>query len=183
MSAIPTGFEHRVRERLGHFVRIHWDRMVSFARSVAPQGNEALAEELVQDALAGILETGIVLPESDHEALAIMRQRIRNLGSNLRRRERIRRAEPLDAEGITAGGAASDPWRQAWRTFAARDLDLAMTRLTMAERDVADLHVLEEWTFEEIAGHRGSSIRTVKELNRRARRKLRETLEARYGMG
>lgn len=69
------------------------------------------------------------------------------------------------------------------RTFAARDLDLAMTRLTMAERDVADLHVLEEWTFEEIAGHRGSSIRTVKELNRRARRKLRETLEARYGMG
>lgn len=163
--------------RLDRLVRDYRHAMISAARPFAPHGEEATAEDIVQDALAAILEKGITLPGTDEEALRVVTCRIRNLGLNRRRRERVRRTEPLDETHFADHGDATVAWKEAWKVQLARDLTAAMETLTNAERDVLRLHIFEDRTFADVAQNRRCSPKTAKELYRRARRKLREQMK------
>jgi RNA polymerase sigma-70 factor (ECF subfamily) len=100
-----------------------------------------------------------------------------NAARDLRRREEIRRAVPLDVLGDSvptrSGATAEDEVihrERLWR------LQAALRELRPAEREVFILRQDTGLTYEEIAEARGYPVGTVKTLMRMALRKLRHRL-------
>lgn len=166
------------RIRLGRLVRDHRPSMVSFARTITPQMGGAAAEGIVQDALVLILDRPVTLPEADPDALAVVMGYIRNVALNRRRKDLVRQSEQLDARHAEL---RSDAWVEAWRIQARRDFEAAYEGLTPGERGVVRARLLGGRSFKEIADDRHCGVKSVKELYRRGRRKMRQELDARYG--
>lgn len=124
----------------------------------------AAAEDIVQDAFAGLLAS-TVLPE---DPLQYLRTSVRN-GCYTRLRRRLRwsmRDMPLLDLATPAGVDGGE--RVA--------LERALRTLPAEQREVVHLHVYEGWTFREVAGMSGESINTIASRYRYALARMREAL-------
>lgn len=144
----------------------------AFAVALAGTRDEQDAEDVCQDAFVRALERLEECRRPSQFAgwlLAI----VRNRAQNVRRREQVRRAAPLEATTIAT---CDSPVRDAERSELRVRLTKAMDRLTMEECDVVLLHDLEGRTHREIADALGISEVSSRQRLFQARRRLREEL-------
>lgn len=100
---------------------------------------------------------------------------VRNQAFDLRRRRRVRAAEPLEA-AESRSSHAREPLLFAERGDLREHLEAALVTLTDLRREVLLLHDLEGWRHGEIAEHLGIAEGTVRAHLFRARRDLRARL-------
>jgi RNA polymerase sigma-70 factor (ECF subfamily) len=167
------------REAFGRLVRRHLPAAHSAALVVL--GDAADAEDVCQDAfLTALTRLEECRPEEKFRAWLLVI--VRNRAIDLRRRQRVRAAEPLDATdgaGVAPLALASrlpGPHDEAERSDMRRRLEAALATLTSVRREVVLLHDLEGWTHREIAAHLGVAEGTVRAHLFWARRALRERL-------
>jgi len=154
--------------------------MVRFALRFLPGREEAIAEEIVQDALIRMLKGPVVLPTGEQEGLAVLCKVVENTARNRRRSEEMRRMQLFDDDRAAYGSEVSF-WGTLRTLELRRDLDAALESLTPGQRQVVEMHLVGGLTFAEVAEARGCAAKTAKELYRRGRRKLMEALKDRYG--
>ena len=152
-------------------------------------GETADAEDVCQDAfVAALAHLDECRPEEKFRPWLLTI--VRNRALDLRRRQRVRAAEPLDdrwergsGEASAAAAATGDrgPLRAAEDADARTHLRAALDTLTDVRREVVLLHDLEGWTHREIAAHLGLAEGTVRAHLFWARRRLREALSAEFG--
>ena len=172
------------REAFGQLVRRHLPAAQSAALAVTL--DESDAEDVVQDAfLTALTRVDECRPEEKFRAWLLVI--VRNRAIDLRRRQRVRLAESLDAvDGDGMGGATlaptalasriPGPFEETERADVRRRLQAALATLTDVRREVVLLHDLEGWSHREIAGHLGLAEGTVRAHLFWARRALRERL-------
>lgn len=146
------------------------------AVALAVLGNSEDAEDVCQDGFVTALERlESCRPEEKFRPWLLTI--VRNRALDLRRRRRVRAAEPLDeVGGATPASPRADPLRAAERSNARDHLAAALAMLTDVRRDVLLLHDLEGWTHPEIAEHLGLAVGTVRAHLFWARRHLRDRL-------
>ena len=106
---------------------------------------------------------------------------VRNRAIDLRRRQRVRRADSLDVVGETvAAPPGLGPLRDAERADVRAHLERALATLTDVRREVVLLHDLEGWSHREIGTHLGLAEGTVRAHLFWARRDLRRRLSAEW---
>ena len=165
----------------GRLVRRHLP--AAEAAALAVVGERADAEDVCQDAFVSALEhIERCRPEEKFRPwlLAI----VRNGALDLRRRQKVRAAEPLEAADVARRGDEGDaasPLRDAERAEIGAHLRAALERLTDVRREVVLLHDLEGWTHREIARHLGLAEGTTRAHLFWARRRLREILGGTFG--
>jgi RNA polymerase sigma-70 factor (ECF subfamily) len=151
-------------------------------------GESADAEDVCQDAFVAALQhLDECRPEEKFRPWLLTI--VRNRALDLRRRQRVRAAEPLDdrwargSDEPRAVGSIDEqgPLRAAENADTRSHLRAALDRLTDVRREVVLLHDLEGWTHREIAAHLGLAEGTVRAHLFWARRRLRETLSAEFG--
>lgn len=167
--------ESPIRDRAPWLVTDCWDTLVLHARQKLGE-DSGLAEDVAAEAVArfacGAFDE-IEIPPG--RTLAFALGVVRKLALNLKRREcklLLTRQEPEAPVSVDA----IDPILQS-------RIDRAMRVPSRSERDVIGLHYLESWTVAEIATARGVSPKTVKELLRRGRRKLKVELQSTWDNG
>ncbi|HET7458050.1 MAG TPA: RNA polymerase sigma factor [Gemmatimonadaceae bacterium] len=155
-------------------------------------GESADADDVCQDAfVAALAHLEECRPEEKFRPWLLTI--VRNRALDLRRRQRVRAAEPLEEwtdhrssdEGRGGGGigpaSGRSPLRDAENADARTHLQAALDTLTDVRREVVLLHDLEGWTHREIATHLGLAEGTVRAHLFWARRRLREALSAEFG--
>jgi RNA polymerase sigma-70 factor, ECF subfamily len=147
--------------------------------ALAVAGGAADADDVCQDAFMTALERlDSCRPEEKFRPWLLTI--VRNRAIDLRRRQRVRAAEPLEtAEPATAGNVRSaepSPLRAAERADARAHLQAAVAGLTDVRREVLLLHDLDGWSHPEIAAHLGLAVGTVRAHLFWARRDLRARL-------
>ncbi len=156
-----------------YLCRHHWAGLLASARSALAPSMRHQAPDVVADVLAGICHGRFpALTHSEVDVLAYAAGIIRNQARHVNRT----RGREADLRPHVSSKQIPEPVRLALRVWIGRDVLLALDRLTPREREVATLHWVEEWSDREIADASGTSVSTVRELLRRARRKLRESL-------
>jgi RNA polymerase sigma-70 factor, ECF subfamily len=130
------------------------------------------AEDICQDAFVRVIERLDECRAPDRFAAWFFRI-VRSTSHNFRRRERLRRGEPLDD---TSARSMDDPVREAERADLRRRLGKALVTLSDVESEVVLLHDLEGWTHSAIATALGVSEVSSRQHLFVARRKLRENL-------
>lgn len=174
------------REAFGQLVRRHLPAVHSAALSVLRDAADA--EDVAQDALLNAL-TRIEECRPEEKFRAWLLVIARNRAIDVRRRQRVRAVEPLDAaDGVPSGGKGglpmalasrfAGPLEEAERADARRHLEAALATLTDVRREVVLLHDVEGWAHREIAAHLGVAEGTVRAHLFWARRALRERLRA-----
>ena len=169
----------------GQLVRRYLATAHGVARAVL--GNPDDAEDVCQDAFVAALERlDDCRPEGKFRPWLLTI--VRNRAIDLQRRQRVRRAEPLESlsraaasDGASAAALASrdaGPLRMAERAELRAHLEAALAALTDVRREVVLLHDLEGWSHREIAEHLGLAEGTVRAHLFWARRRLRERLSA-----
>jgi RNA polymerase sigma-70 factor (ECF subfamily) len=149
-------------------VAVHIPRLRRYARALA--GERYAADDLVQDTLERALNKfHLWRPGSDLRAwlFALMH----NVFVNQLRARGARPEEPLDEQFDVAAAAAGD-------RLAVRDLDAALARLPVEQREVVLLVGLEELSYAEAARALGIPIGTVMSRLFRGRERLRALLAA-----
>ena len=170
----------------GQLVRRHLP--AAHGAAYALLGETADAEDVCQDAfVAALAHLEECRPEEKFRPWLLTI--VRNRALDLRRRQRVRAAEPLDdrwergSDEPRAVGSIDEqgPLRAAENADTRTHLRAALDRLTDVRREVVLLHDLEGWTHREIAAHLGLAEGTVRAHLFWARRRLRETLSAEFG--
>lgn len=158
-----AAFEALVRRHIG----------AAYAVALATLGEPAEAEDATQDALVRALER---LEDCRDPARfgAWLITIARNRAYSLRRRRRVREAEPL--EHVRGGDARADTSSRVERTELREHLTQALDALSEVQREVVLLHDLEGWTHREIGERLDMPEGTVRSHLFYARKKLRETL-------
>jgi RNA polymerase sigma-70 factor (ECF subfamily) len=147
-------------------VAVHIPRLRRYARALV--GERHAADDLVQDTLERALNKfHLWRPGSDLRAwlFAIMH----NVFVNQLRARGARPEEPLDESFDIAAAAAGD-------RLEVRDLDTALARLPVEQREVVLLVGLEELSYAEAARALGIPIGTVMSRLFRGRERLRALL-------
>ncbi len=174
------------REAFGQLVRRHLAAAHSAAMAVVNDPTDA--EDVAQDAfLTALTRLDECRPEEKFRPWLLVI--VRNRAIDMRRRQRVRATEPMEAAdgGDAKGGGVSalpatlasrfpSPYEEAERADARRRLEAALATLTDVRREVVLLHDLEGWSHREIAGHLGLAEGTVRAHLFWARRALREKL-------
>jgi RNA polymerase sigma-70 factor, ECF subfamily len=152
-------------------VRRHID--AAHAVALAELADRRDAEDAVQDSFIAALER---LEDCRDGASfgAWLRQIVRNRARSVRRRERIREADPLDR--AAAASSTHSPLRDLERTRLRQRLEDALRTLTEVQRTVVLMHDLEGYRHREIAVELGIPEGTVRSHLFLARRALRERL-------
>lgn len=154
----------------------YWDQFLWTANHALFDYARAFAPDVVSDVIIDVGQGAFPgLPDAEFNAARFVRNVIRHRAVHINRRE----ARLVSLSDETWSGETLDPWQPGARALLARDVRDALSCLAPREREVAALHWLDQWSCREIAGALGISLRTVKELLRRARRRLRTSL-ARY---
>jgi RNA polymerase sigma-70 factor (ECF subfamily) len=160
------------------------------AAALAVLGDGADAEDVCQDAfVAALNRLDDCRPEEKFRPWLLTI--VRNRAIDLRRRQRVRRADSLDVVGGGGGGSGGDatlavattaggPLRDAERADARAHLAAALATLTDVRREVVLLHDLEGWSHREIGAHLGLAEGTVRAHLFWARRDLRRRLSAEW---
>lgn len=161
-------------DAFGRLLRRHLP--AAHAVALAVLGSADDAEDVCQDGFVTALERlDSCRPEEKFRPWLLTI--VRNRALDLRRRKRVRAAEPLDEAGGTAPPSLdASPLRAAERANARDHLAAAIATLTDVRRDVLLLHDLEGWTHPEIADHLGLAVGTVRAHLFWARRDLRARL-------
>ena len=169
-----AGDEHA----FGALVRKHV--RAAHAAALVVLGDAAEAEDAVQDAFVSALKRlEDCRPEEKFRPWLLTI--VRNRAIDLRRRQRVRRADSLDVVGETvAAPAAHGPLRDAERADVRAHLERALATLTDVRREVVLLHDLEGWSHREIGEHLGLAEGTVRAHLFWARRDLRRRLSAEW---
>ena len=179
------------REAVGQLVRRHLTAAHSAAMAVV--GDPTDAEDVAQDAfLTALTRLDECRPEEKFRPWLLVI--VRNRAIDVRRRQRVRAAEPMDAADAVPGGGGDgrggspmptalasrfpSPHEEAERADVRRRLEAALATLTDVRREVVLLHDLEGWSHREIAGHLGLAEGTVRAHLFWARRALREKLRS-----
>jgi RNA polymerase sigma-70 factor (ECF subfamily) len=168
------------REAFGQLV----DRYLSAAHAaaLAVLGSSADAEDVCQDSfLAALDRLEDCRPEEKFRPWLLTI--VRNRAIDLRRRQRVRQAEPLEVLGAASGAGVSAPLRDAEQADARAHLVAAIGTLTDVRREVLLLHDLEGWTHPEIAAHLGLVVGTVRAHLFWARRDVRARLSPEFRGG
>ena len=178
------------REAFGQLVRRHLAAAHSAALAVSNDPTDA--EDVAQDAfLTALTRLDECRPEEKFRPWLLVI--VRNRAIDVRRRQRVRATEPMEAAdaGVVGGGEAGralsampaplasrfpSPHEEAERADTRRRLEAALATLTDVRREVVLLHDLEGWSHREIAGHLGLAEGTVRAHLFWARRALREKL-------
>jgi RNA polymerase sigma-70 factor, ECF subfamily len=131
------------------------------------------AEDAVQDSFIIALER---LEECRDGAAfgAWLRQIVRNRARSVRRRERIRQTDPLDA--VASAASTQSPLQDLERNRLRERLETALRTLTDVQRAVVLMHDLEGYRHREIAAELDMPEGTVRSHLFFARRALRERL-------
>jgi RNA polymerase sigma-70 factor (ECF subfamily) len=172
------------RDAFGQLVRRHLEAAHGAASALL--ADPADAEDVVQDAFVGALERlESCRPEEKFRGWLLVS--VRNRALDLLRRQRVRRALPLDAppearapELALLSSAGPGPAVEAERGDARVHLAAALATLTETRRTVVLLHDVEGWTHREIADQLGVAEGTVRAHLFWARRALRERLSAEW---
>ncbi|HUF51343.1 MAG TPA: sigma-70 family RNA polymerase sigma factor [Longimicrobiales bacterium] len=155
-----------------HLARRERGRLVEAARWELG-GDQAEAEDIASDVITAVLEERFEdrfhLPARDGQAVAYALTVTRNM-ARTRGRATRRRASLISAHMIRDSGASTPP--AAIEPKLAAAVNQALARLTPRERELAELHWMYGATTGEIARRLAISQNTVKELLRRARKKL-----------
>lgn len=160
-------------ERARHLYMHYGDALERSARRALFAHTQSDAMDLVCEVIADTGDGAFPgLPRDDTKALAFLEGVIRHRASHINRREARMVALPED----DVLGDVSDAWQCAARVVVARDIGRALKTLTPREREMATLHWIEGWSSRQIGESLGVSVRTVKELLRRGRRRLRSNL-------
>jgi RNA polymerase sigma-70 factor, ECF subfamily len=166
----------------GALVRRHLP--AAHAAAVAVLGDAADAEDACQDAfISALRRIDDCRPEEKFRPWLLTI--VRNRAIDLRRRQRVRMADSLDAVGEAPAAAlatspASGPLRDAERADIRAHLAAALGSLTDVRREVVLLHDLEGWSHREIGHHLGLAEGTVRAHLFWARRDLRRRLSAEW---
>jgi RNA polymerase sigma-70 factor, ECF subfamily len=152
----------------------------AYAVALAQLGEEADAQDAVQDAFVTALERIEECRKPDQFGSWLM-SIVRNRARDHRRYRAVRDALPLDA----AGGAVSraDPHQDAESAQLRGDLLGAMETLTELQREVVLLYDIEGWSHREIGERLGISDGSARVHLFNARRALREWLTERHREG
>lgn len=143
----------------------------AYAVAFAKTGNAMDAEDVVQESFVKALER---LDECDPDRFgAWLLTIVRNRAHNVRERERVRAAAPLETVAAAAPERAD---RTAERHELAEALTTALSRLPEAQRAVVLLHDLEGLPHREIAEALGISEVMARQHLFQARRALRSAL-------
>jgi RNA polymerase sigma-70 factor, ECF subfamily len=162
------------RDAFGRLVRAHLPAAHAVATGVLGNGDDA--DDVCQDAFVTALRRlDSCRPEEKFRPWLLTI--VRNRALDLRRRQRVRDAEPLDhVEARAPASKDPSPLRAAERANARDHLAAALSTLTDVRRDVLLMHDLEGWTHPEIAEHLGLAVGTVRAHLFWARRDLRARL-------
>ena len=134
-------------------------------------GNRADADECFQEAFLAALE--VSRRERIKQWRALL-QRLATARAVDRLRERARRRsreQPADMNAL----CDAEPQSLLDAEFSER-LRVAIARLPRKQAQVFSLHCLDDWSYQEIAGHMGISINAVGVLLHRGRKHLRRLL-------
>lgn len=150
----------------------HWDHLVREAERALFSYAHAHAEDLVAGLIAHVT-TGRFkeFPNTTERVLKFAKGVVRNRARDINRREARWVQSPGQSllEKRLVAAADLDPLLR-------REIEDALAHLTPREREVSKLHWLDGWPTPQLAEKLDIRPRTVKELLRRARRKLRERL-------
>lgn len=160
----PDAFERLVRRHL----------RAAYLVALAAIGEVADAEDICQDAFIIALERLDDCRYPDR-FLAWLLRIVRNQAHSLRRRQRVRRALPLEGANAEVDRRA-DPARDAARAEIRDRLLRELEELSEVQREVLLLHDLEGWKHREIAEQLGIPEGTVRAHLSYARRNMRERL-------
>lgn len=182
-AAIDAALVHAAcsgdREAFGQLVRRHLAVAHRAARALL--ADAADVDDCCQDAfLAALVRLDECRPATKFRGWLLVIVRHRAL--DLLRRQRVRRAEPLDDGGASLPEAllatpAPGPHELAERAELRARLTAALATLTPARRRVVLLHDVEGWSHREIAARLGIAEGTVRAHLFWARRGLRAMLE------
>jgi RNA polymerase sigma-70 factor (ECF subfamily) len=145
----------------------------AFAMALAQLGEEADAQDAVQDAFVTALKRIDDCRKPDQFASWLLTI-VRNQARDHRRYRTVRDALPLDAASETHDRA--NPHRDAENEELRRNLLGAMDTLTELQREVILLYDLEGWSHKEIGDRLGISHGSARVHLFNARRALRERL-------
>ena len=137
-------------------------------------GNRADADECFQEACLAALDVCRRQPLRNWQALLVHLAASRS-ADRLRANKRARIRES-DHGLEQVHDAALPPTRQAEGAELAGELRAALGQIPPRQAEVFCLHCLEDWSYQEIAGHLGISIDSVGVLLHRARNRLRKLL-------
>lgn len=158
----------------------HWDLLAVFVLSGTPVSDGQSVRDVVHEAMLKILLDEVGLLTDGRTALKQLLTTIGYVARNWQRREKVRDAEPLESI-LPSPEEVQDGRDKGWKICQvlkqSEMLDEALGGLSHDRREVLTLRYLEDWTIAEIAEHRGSSPRTVRNLIRRALAELRAELE------
>jgi RNA polymerase sigma-70 factor (ECF subfamily) len=143
------------------------------AVALAVTGSEADADDACQDAFVTAMERIDGCRDPARFGAWLLRI-VRNRARNLRRREKVRRSEPLEENA--AAGASSAAAALELNELRER-LRAALAMLPEVQREVVLLYDLEGWKHEEIAGLLELPQGTVRSHLHHARRRLRQILK------
>ncbi len=137
-------------------------------------GNRADADECFQEAFLAALEVARRGPVRHWRALL---QRLAAARGDDRLRTRLRHGacEPV-ADWDALGGSAPLPSKSIEDAELSAQLREAIAELPPRQAEAFCLHVLEEWSYREIAEHLDATIDSVGVLVHRARMRLRQRL-------
>ena len=172
------------RESFGILVDRHLRAVHSAALAVL--GNSTDAEDVAHDAFLTALERLDQCRPAEKFRPWLLTI-ARNRAIDVRRRQRVRAARPLeDAEAIAGdlaelGRTDPGPLRGAEQADVRAHLAAAIGSLTDVRREVLLLHDLEGWTHPEIAEHLGLAVGTVRAHLFWARRDVRARLSPELG--
>jgi RNA polymerase sigma-70 factor (ECF subfamily) len=155
----------------------HWNDLQRTAAAGLFGYAKACAEDIVAETIADMLAGKFsTMPQTEMELLFFTKAVVRNKARVVNRGER-RLTEMPAAGAVVSMSLMQDAWRLAVRAQTIRDVRGALDGLSHRERQMVVLHSLDGESIGRIAETLGISRHTAKECLRRARGKLRKSLE------
>lgn len=145
-------------------------------------GNRADAEELLQETFLRATLHGI--PPDVRNVVAWLTTMLKNaIVDHCRKMKRRPSHEPIAETHHGLTQLELDGPEPEWSNITLEDVRDALEAIEPVYREVYHLHVFKHWSYEQIAQQLGIQRVTVGTRLNRARKKLREVLVERFGLG
>jgi RNA polymerase sigma factor (sigma-70 family) len=172
----PVG-EASAPDRIIEIVTRYGPQLEAYARAVLGPDLEDAVSGVLQDTVRLLLIDRPQLPPDPKHPEKPPRQLLKylkNVAKNRRRREQRRMGSPLDEAHQVIAGPEDPSDAILLRIEIHGRLEKVVEQLPEAQAEVFRLHCLEGLGFDEVAKKRGCKAKTVRNLWRRARQRVRE---------